>query len=192
MILVRAWRRQLLGGLGVAAVVPATLLAALAVLALAGGFAGLGALGQAFSGPSVSAGQAAAGPGAHPARPISTVVLAALTSPVPSALGTASSQAGNGRGSAGGPRSPAAPPRRGGGGVPPPSRQPTASAQPPAPSPAPSPHGTLTDQLVGIGTSATSQLPAPAGPVATDTLKSAGTTVDQVFPVPAPGPPQLP
>ena len=68
-----------------ALVVPTTLLAALAVLTLAGGFAGLGALGQAFSGPSLEAAKGPAAPGAPPRRAISSAVLAALTSPAPPA-----------------------------------------------------------------------------------------------------------
>src|SRR5689334_6762438 len=61
MTLVRVWRRQLIGGMGTAAIVPMALLASLAALALAGGFGGLSALGQAFSGPSLPGSPLAAG-----------------------------------------------------------------------------------------------------------------------------------
>ncbi|HUE27782.1 MAG TPA: hypothetical protein VMP89_13485 [Solirubrobacteraceae bacterium] len=191
MILVRAWRRQLLGGLGAALIVPTTLLAALALLALAGGFAGLGALGQAFSGPSLPAAERTSTPGTRSGRAISTVLLAALSAPAP-ASGTGHAPAGNGPAGAGGrPSLPATPRSRpGGSAVGPVARQPSPATQPPSPPPAT--HPTLTDQVVGAGTSVTGQLPAPVGPAASGALQSAGTTVDQVFPIPAPAPPQLP
>ena len=49
MTLVRVWRRQLMGGMSAAVIVPAALLASLVALAFAGGFGGLTALGQALS-----------------------------------------------------------------------------------------------------------------------------------------------
>jgi hypothetical protein len=55
MSLARAWTRQLYRASGAALMVPASVIASLAVLALAGGFGRLGALGQALSGPSVPA-----------------------------------------------------------------------------------------------------------------------------------------
>src|SRR5437764_2564422 len=66
MSLARAWRRQLYGASGAALLVPGAMLAALAVLALSGGFARLGALGQVLSGPGLPAAAGArvqAGPG---------------------------------------------------------------------------------------------------------------------------------
>lgn len=189
MILVRAWRRRLVGGVGVALVVPTTLLAALAVLTLAGGFAGLGALGQAFSGPSLEAAKGPAAPGAPPRRAISSAVLAALTSPAPPASTASVARGGKSRGSPGGrPRSPTPVTRGGGGAVGPVGGQPQLGAQPPTPTSRP----TLTDDLVGAVASATSQLPAPVGAASTGALRSAGAAVDQILPVPAPGPPQLP
>jgi hypothetical protein len=42
------------------------------------------------------------------------------------------------------------------------------------------------DKLVGLGTSATAQVPAPAGPAATNALKSAGSTLDSIAPIKGP------
>jgi hypothetical protein len=186
MLLVRAWRRQLLGGLSAALVVPVSLLVALALLALAGGFAGLGALGQALSGPSLTP---AAQSGA-PAHATATAVLVALAGPRTGlARGTGAVTTGGARRSArGAPQSRVQPRPRGGVGSSPSAPAPTA----PAPSPAPTRNPTLTDEVVGAATSATSQLPAPAGPAATGALQAAGSAVDRVLPVPAPGPPTLP
>src|SRR4029077_20888288 len=58
MVLARAWRRRLYASLGLSVVVPAALLLSVALLAFNAGFPGLSALGQALSGPSVSAAQA--------------------------------------------------------------------------------------------------------------------------------------
>lgn len=194
MFLVRAWRRELLGGLAAALIAPAALVGALAVLAVAGGFAGLGALGQVFAGPSLSAAVPGEAPGTHARRPVTSTVLLALAAsghgssrpagavaPKPGAPAARAPQArpapgvGSGRGA------------RPGTGSPPPARR---------PSPAAPAHPTLTDQLVGTGASASSQLPGPAGPPTTQALQAAGSTADGVFPVPAPGPalapPQLP
>src|SRR5437763_9703791 len=55
MSLARAWRRQLSEAWTAAVLVPGTMLAALLVLALAGGFGRIAAVGQAFAGPSVPA-----------------------------------------------------------------------------------------------------------------------------------------
>ena len=191
MLLVRAWRRQLLGGLSAALIVPVSLLVALMLLAFAGGFAGLGALGQAFSGPSLTTAGQSGAPGAHPAHTISTAVLLALAAP-PTGLAAAAggTPTGGRRTGRAAPRSPVQPQPRGGAGPSRPAPEPAPTA--PAPSPAPTPRPTLTDEVIGTATSATSQLPAPAGPAATDALQAAGSTVDRILPVPAPGPPNLP
>src|SRR5947209_8043808 len=78
--MVRVWRRRLLGGMGMATIVPGLMVASLVVLALAGGFGGLSALGQAFSGPSVPASAPAGGPGGPVARPLPPRLVAALSS----------------------------------------------------------------------------------------------------------------
>src|SRR5438067_1746432 len=61
MSLAQAWGRKLLGASGVALVVPAAIVGAVAALVLAGGFGRLGTLGQAFSGPSIPALERAGG-----------------------------------------------------------------------------------------------------------------------------------
>jgi hypothetical protein len=190
MLLVRAWRRQLLGGLGAALIVPVSLLAALAVLAFAGGFAGLGALGQAFSGPSLTTAGQGGAPAARPTHTISTAVPPALAAPhagPPAATG-ALLTGGDRRNGRAAPRSDVHSQPRGGAG----STSPVPAPTGPAPSPAPTPHPTLTDEVIGTATTATSQLPAPAGPAATGALQAAGSTVDRALPLPAPGPPNLP
>ncbi len=53
MSLARVWRRQLYGASTAALIVPSAMLAALLVLALGGGFNGVGVLGQLFAGPSL-------------------------------------------------------------------------------------------------------------------------------------------
>jgi len=57
MSLARAWTRQLYGASGAAVLAPATIIAAVAVLAVGGGFPGLGPLGQLFAVPAVPAGR---------------------------------------------------------------------------------------------------------------------------------------
>ncbi len=61
MSLARAWTRLLFGASGAALLVPGTIACALMVLALAGGFARLGSIGQALSGPATPASLQAAG-----------------------------------------------------------------------------------------------------------------------------------
>jgi hypothetical protein len=187
MILVRAWRRELLGGMGVVLIVPATLVVALALLALAGGFTGLGALGQAFSGPPLPVGSVAHGAN----RPVRAIPAAALT-----ALANAPGAGARGRPLGAGSR----PARRG-------SRTPlrtspirvtsgpapTATPSPSAPTaPAPASHPTVTDEVVGAAGAATSQLPPPAAQTVTSTLDAVGSAIDQVAPIPAPTAPSLP
>src|SRR2546421_12992331 len=80
--MVRVWRRRLLGGIGIATVAPGLLLASLVVLALAGGFGSLSALGQAFSGPAVP-GSAGGGPAASVSRPLPPRLVPGLSSTPP-------------------------------------------------------------------------------------------------------------
>ncbi len=189
MVLVRVWRRQLLGGMGAAVVVPGTLLVSLAVLALAGGFGGLTSLGQAFSGPPAPAAAVATGHGARANRPLSPAIVAALSA-IPAHPPAASSAAPSSSGGAAGvaPRGGAPSPPQGGphhgsgtGTQSPPSGRPV-----PASRPAPKPQPTLIDGIVGVGSSATSQVPAPAGPAATKVLQSAGSTLDSIAPIKGP------
>jgi hypothetical protein len=189
MVLVRVWRRQLLGGMGAAALVPAMLVASLAVLALAGGFGGLTALGQAFSGPAAPTVAVPSGHGPHPVRPLSRAVVAALSA-VPAQRGAASStlssSVGGGTGSAShgtAPGSPSGVAHHGSGSG---TQSPPGGRPAPAVRPAPQPQPTLIDGIVGTGTSVSSQVPAPAGPAATNALQSAGSTLDSIAPVKAP------
>jgi hypothetical protein len=189
MILVRVWRRQLLGGMGAAALVPGTLLATLAVLAFAGGFGGLAALGQAFSGPPAPAAAITNGHGPRAVRPLSPVVVAALSA-VPArgvAAGSGTSPSAvrsTGTGAHG--RAPSSPSsgRRNGRGSQTPSGGHPIPANRPAPKPKPQP--TLIDGIVGVGTSVSSKVPAPAGPAATKALQSAGATLDSIAPIKGP------
>jgi hypothetical protein len=189
MILVRVWRRQLLGGMGAAAVVPGMLVASLALLALAGGFGGLTALGQAFSGPPAPAAAITAAHGARVARPLSPAIVAAL-SVAPAPQGTAASAPSPASGGATvtaphgtAPNSSFNGPRRGGGST---TRSPTGGRPAPGSRPGPGPQPTLIDGIVGVGTSVTSHVPAPAGPAATTALQSAGSTLDSIAPIKGP------
>ncbi len=179
MVLARAWRRRLYGGVLTAALVPAALLAALATLAVSGGFGQLGALAQALSGPPTPRLAPAASSRPPSARLLATVSAAApaaaaapTTSRVPIALLRTTHPA---------PLSSRPRP------VGPPGSRPSRPSSPPQPvhhqpPPGPAPHPTLIDGIVSAGTSVTSQLPAPAGPVATKTLQTVGSTVDKVIP----------
>src|SRR5947209_11697782 len=183
MTLVRVWRRQLMGGLGAAAIVPATLIVSLATLALAGGFGGLTALGQALSGPSA------------PSQPLDTVHGRAVGA-VPAALATALSPPAAGRATpssgqpararggavAGSLRLPVSGTPRGGatgrGPVPPGRTQPPGGGGggggSPAPNPGPKPQPTLEDRVGSAGTAVTSQVTGPAGQAATQAVQTAG------------------
>lgn len=203
MILVRAWRRELSAGVGTALIIPASLLAALAVLALAGGFARVGSLGQALTGPpapAVPTGAVRASAG----RTRANGSLAATASAA--ALPAAASKSGAGAGGTTGAPAPASlgvghtHTQQGGTtggqptGTPPPVTRPTPPAppvtQPTSPTPpvtqptppTPQPHPTIVDQVVSAAASVTKQLPPPVGPVATNTLQSVGATLGGLVP----------
>jgi hypothetical protein len=189
MIAVRAWRRQLYRGLGAAVFVPATLVAALMALAFAGGFARIGALGQAFSGPPLPAtSEPVAGVGSRGVHLPDVRGQALTTAARPRSASAATTVAPARRGAASGsaPTSgTASPPSPGFGGG--------HQGNPAAPSPAPSappasppPRPTLIDGIVGAGTPVTQSLPAPAGPASTGALQAAGSAADAIAPVPAP------
>ena len=74
MSLARAWLRELSGASGVALVVPAAIVVALALLGIAGGFAGFGALGQALAGPGVPRQVAAVANSQEPSRAVPSVL----------------------------------------------------------------------------------------------------------------------
>ena|SRR5437660_119715 len=183
--MVRVWRRRLLGGIGIATVAPGLLLASLVVLALAGGFGSLSALGQAFSGPAVP-GSAGGGQAASVSRPLPPRLVAALSSTptAPRAVsGGVLAPAGSIPATRVVPMPPtsSAPPARGG----PPSRSPRNGGSH-VTAPGPRPQTTVVDKVVGAGTSVTSQLPGPVGPVATKTLQAAGSTLDSIAPIKSP------
>jgi hypothetical protein len=193
MILARVWRRQLLGGVSAALIVPGALVGALSVLALAGGFARLGALGQAFAGPPAPVAAGTAGPGANGGRSAPGAVLTALAAATAGsrAIATAApGSGGRGRHSGQRPGSAATGRRPSRSSAPAPTRAPAPAGAPATPGA--SPHPTLIDEVVSAGASVTGQLPGPAGPVATQALQSAGSTLDGVAPAPpSPAPGQV-
>lgn len=176
-----------MGGMATAVLVPGGLLASLAVLAAAGGFGGLSALGQALSGPPLPFSQNVAerGPSAG-TRAVPASLVAALSAPsalpragpttgpvtTTAATGGASTTEA-GRQTLGGP---AAQPPIGSGRSPAGGR-----TRPPAPPPKPQP--TVVDRVVSAGTAVTSRIPGPAGPVATEALQAAGSTLDSIAPI---------
>lgn len=170
--------------------VPATIAGALVVLALAGSFGGIGAIGQAFSGPTVplaASGAANAGSSATGAASLTrvlatvgpllatpTVGLAAVTPARPGPAGrlgaggapaTSQGQGGFSPVGAGGPGS--------SGGSAPPSGHPAPS------SPAP----TVADGVVKTATSVTKQIPGPIGAAGTNTLQSLGSALNKIAPL---------
>jgi hypothetical protein len=197
MTLATVWRRGVYGGLVAAALVPAALLVALLAAAFVGGFAPLGVVVQAVSGPTVPA-SAPAGARAPAARALPSAALAALAATASAASAAAPVRGGSRAGTVPAvsrqgasptrladriARPPASSRRRGGHGgstgtgAPPPARQ-----------------QTVVDQIVGAATAVTSQLPGPAGPLATGTLEAVGSTADGVLPpgsLTPPGAPKL-
>jgi hypothetical protein len=199
MTLARAWRRQLFGASGAALLVPGTLAVALVLLGFAGGFGRLGALGQAFAGPSIPTAAGIPGRGHHRAPTPPLVPAAPATAPAAAAPATAST--GTGAAPSGvihtGPTgAPGTVPSGGGGrshggggsgshhgGNP---RTPTPTPAPaPTPTPAPPPSGPtgLIDGVVDLGTSVTNKVPGPVGTTATQLLQSLGKTVDGLLPL---------
>ncbi|MFL5824496.1 MAG: hypothetical protein ACJ764_13765 [Solirubrobacteraceae bacterium] len=196
MVLARAWRRRLYASVGLTVIVPAALLVAVALLAANGGIPSLSLLTQTLSGPSAPAIAAPALGGAPSgASPVAGLVPAGRTA---SAGGTASAGPVGAVPVAAAPRpgglapapahGPAASPRGGdqsSGHLGPGQHPSHHSPQPPAHhSPQPSPHHsqpTVVDRVVNKVTPVTSSLPAPAGPIATQVVKSAGGLGDRVL-----------
>jgi len=179
--MVRAWRLELLGGVSAALIVPGTLLAALAVLALGGGFARLGSLDQAFSGPPLPAAAEIHRDASVPAAALAALAAAAHTSAGSGPASSPGNRAARFGGGSGATRRPGVP---GGSSGLPPARS---SAPPSRPAPGSPSHPTLIDEVVSTGSSVSGTLPGPAGPAATQALQSAGSALDGVVPVPAPG-----
>jgi hypothetical protein len=172
---------------------PVTMIAALTVLVLGGGFGGLSALGQLFTGPGVPGGVPL--PGARvasrtpvpvlpvvPARPPATagpVRVAATTPPVvhvraPSAPARHRQHPtgiGTGRGTTPPVRKPPLPPTK----KPPPPK-------PPPPTPTPGPVATVVNSVVSTGEDLTNQLlpPSLATPV-NGILSSTGQTLNKIL-----------
>jgi hypothetical protein len=200
MSLARAWMRELYRASGAALLVPGTIIGALVLLALAGGFGQLGALGQVLSGPAppqqtrIGAGPGATGgPGAALAPVIGGVATPGgpavgpgggvgggpfATGPAGSA-GNGSPGSGGSEGT-GGSRSPSGP------GTPQPPTQTTTPPPTQAP-PRPGSPPTLIDGVVGLGTSLTGQIPGPVGTLATQTLQSLGSGLDRILQPPPSG-----
>jgi hypothetical protein len=199
MTLVRVWRSHLLGGVGATALVPVTVLASLAALGLAGGFGGLSALGQAFSGPSVPASALHNDRRGASARPVPAALAAALSAGVPAsaaAVPGGSIQAGGASAPSGGastagsqPQASNGAPETGSSGLSGRPRQATAGPSPargPEIRPQPQPQPTVADRVVAAGTGVTSPIPGPAGPAATKALQSTGSTLDSIAPIKSP------
>ena len=210
MTLARVWRRQLLGASTAALIVPSAMLAALLALGLGGGFTAVGVLGQLFAGPSLPAAgagspagvRAGSGGGVHGFAAASLPVVPAVSgvaprraplhapsagSHVPPADGLAGGGTRSAGGAIGGTGGTAARPVTQGAGGSGSGTSPTSSSappSPPAPSPQPSPppQPTPVDTVVKVVTSVTQQVPAPVGPVATQTLQTVGGAVDNLLP----------
>jgi hypothetical protein len=199
MTLARAWTRQLCGAWGVALLAPATMIVALTVLALGGGFGGLSALGQLVSGPAVPVGSTALGARSTPrsAPALLPVVPAGAATPhaasrtpirlaatAPAATHTAAPGPAAGRGGggqrvgSGGHGATTSPPAA-------PPRTPTAPTQPaPAPPTAPTttnPVSAIVNQVVAVGVSVTNALPAPVAAIGTGVLDSLGQTLNTLL-----------
>lgn len=186
---------------------PVTMIAALVVLALGGGFGGLGALGQLVSGPAVPVGSTVGstlvlGSAKHRTAPL--VLPVVPTAPAAAPAGTrvaatapASAVRPRGGGSpTGGGTGQGVSPGRGHGGTPPTGAPPSTGAPPAQPTPTPSPTPTpapspvaplpaLVNGVVGVGVSVTSKLPGPLGTLGTGILQSLGQTLDQILTPPS-------
>jgi hypothetical protein len=191
MTLARAWTRQLYGAGSVALLAPVTIIAALVVLALSGGFGGLGALGQLLSGPAVPVASSAVIGGRSapvtaapplPIVPASPVARHVTARPAPRLAPSAGSRApasrarahhaGRGQLVSTGHGSPAPSPVH---------RQPAPPAPPVSPpptAPAPGPVASIVNQVVAVGVSVTNTLPAPLAGLGTGVLESLGQTLD--------------
>jgi hypothetical protein len=205
MGLARAWTRQLYRASGAAVLVPGVIACALAILAFAGGFSRLGAIGQALSGPanpipsSATAEKSGAGPSAGLRRALAAA--AAPVSPVSGirvatrggAGGTGagghygsghgrpgSKGAGGGFGSGGRGRGG----RGGGGSHTGGSGTGTAPGRPIPPAPP-----TVVDKVVAPLTAVASKVPGPVGALATNTLQSVNATLDRILPLRLPNGP---
>jgi hypothetical protein len=157
------------------------MIAAIAVLALAGGFGRLAALGQVVSGPTLPG--APLGAAVHAAaRATAPLVAAASARPGQGVTLLASTGAGGAGAAVGHRQSGRGNTTPGFNSGPGPYVVPGSHPNGPPGSHHPGGHSTPVDTVVGIATSVTSQLPAPAGPAATQALETVGHAVDKVLP----------
>ena len=175
---------------------PATMIAALVVLAFSGSFGGFGALGQLLSGPAVPVGSSLAGGQEAPAAPTAPLPVVPTSAPTAAAaLRAARSSPGGEHPGRGGPSGGGSRPSGPGGGgtgqfaggghgvVPPPPRTPTPKPNP-TPTP-PTPTGPVTsvvNKVLGVGEAVTGALPAPVAQVGTGALQSLGQTLNKLLP----------
>jgi hypothetical protein len=179
----------------VALLAPVTMIGVLVVLALGGGFGGLGALGQLVSGPAVPAGTnvpgGRAGSGSStqvlPVVPASTAA-ALVGTRAPTRVAVTSPGVGRAGGSAGGSSHAGSggqrvSPAPGHGATPPVSAPAPTPPGPPVstPSPAPGPVPALVNQVVAVGVSVTSKLPAPLAAIGTGALESVGQALNSLL-----------
>ncbi|HEY5317390.1 MAG TPA: hypothetical protein VIJ20_05385 [Solirubrobacteraceae bacterium] len=178
-----------------------TMIAVLAVLALGGGFGGLSALGQLLSGPAVPvASNLPRGPAAPrtasallPVVPASLPVGRAPTrvaATSPAGAPVAGSRGGGSPAGGGSGQRVASGGSGGHGATPPATAPPSAPTQPPTvstptPPPATGPVPSLVSQVVAVGVSVTSKLPAPLAALGTGALESLGQTLNTLL-APAP------
>ena len=183
--------RQLLGASGVALLVPGALVAAIATLALAGGFARLGAYSQVFSGPSLalqSAPSATAAAGTAAVSKVLASVGSGAVTPAPAVppasragaagsatprTGTAPSAGGHSRtrghsGTTGGTRHH-------------PGHGPGHGGTHPVAKPPPQPPKTVVDAVASVVTSVSSQVPGPVGAGVTTTVNQVAAGVDRLL-----------
>lgn len=187
----RAWRWQLYRGSAVALMAPAAVVAALTVLALAGGFSRLASLGQILSGPPAPSAAVASGSPAQTAPVLQPTTAAAPVKRIATRTTVIRAHAASARPSrharpGSSSRVPSPVPVVSHRTPPPAPAATTPSAPaPPAPAPrppAPAPGSTPVDHVVGVGTGVTSKLPNPVGTVTTKVLQTVGQTVDKVLP----------
>jgi hypothetical protein len=197
MSLARDWTRQLYGAWGAALLAPVTMIAALAVLAFGGGFGGLSALGQLFTGPGVPVSSQLPGGPAVPQTAASLLPVVPtggatgraptlLASSAPAGSRGAGSPGAGSRGSHGGGQHVGS----GGRGTPAPvATPPPTQTQPPAPVSTPTapptsapPAATLVNKVLAVGEAVTSKLPGPVGALGTGALQSLGETLSKLLP----------
>jgi hypothetical protein len=188
MELVRVWRARLLGGAAAAVVVPVTVVVATLAVGLTGGLAGLGALGQALTGPAFPDAETAfASPRVASADPGPLLDRALRGSDTTPALRRTRRAAPPVRRRATAPRqqtpsTPQRPASPGAGGSPPSSPAPTPT---PRPTPAPTPAPPSTVRQVGDTVkSVTNQVPV-AGPPAAQVVDTIVETAESL-PLPIP------